>query len=41
MYIWEQDKSPDIEQQPSFGDRKYSKTLPQKTGVYKTNGNII
>ena len=26
----EQDKSSDIEKQPPFGDRKYSKTLPQK-----------
>ena len=25
----EKDKSSDIEQQPSFGDRKYSNTLPQ------------
>ena len=28
----EQDKSSDIEQQPPFGDRKYSNTLPQKRG---------
>ena len=28
----EQDKSSDIEQQPPFGDRKYSNALPQKRG---------
>ena len=28
----EQDKLSDIEQQPPFGDRKYSKTLPQERG---------
>ena len=34
--LWqEQDKSSDIEQQQHFGDRKYSKTLPQG-GRYKT-----
>ena len=33
----EQDKLSDIEQQPPFGDRKYSNIK----GVYKTNGNII
>ena len=38
----EQDKSSDIEQQPPFRDRKYSNTLPQKSGRgFKTNGNII
>ena len=31
--INEQDKSTDIEQQPPFGDRKDSKTLPQKRGI--------
>ena len=37
-----QDKSSDIEQQPPFGDGKYSNTLPRKRGGgYKTNGNII
>ena len=28
----EQDKSSDMEQQPPFGNRKYSNTLPQKRG---------
>ena len=31
--IQKEDKSSDIEQQPPFGDRKYSNTLPQKRGV--------
>ena len=39
-HVVEQDKSSDIEQQPLFGDRKYSNTQPQKRGV-KTNRNII
>ena len=30
LMLKEQDKSSDIEQQPAFGDRKYSNTLPQK-----------
>ena len=33
--IKEKDKSSCIEQQPPFGDRKYSKILPQKRGVKK------
>ena len=45
LFNWkEQDKSFDIEQQPSFGDRKMSNTQPQNRGgggVYKTNRNII
>ena len=32
LSVEEQDKSSDIEQQPSYGDRKYSNTLPQKRG---------
>ena len=35
MSIKEQDKSSDIEQQPPFGDRKYSNALPQKRGDTK------
>ena len=31
----DQDTTSDIEQQPPFGDRKYSKTLPQKRGDTK------
>ena len=38
--IQEQDKSSDIEQQPPFGNRKYSNTLPQKGEGDKTNENI-
>ena len=30
--LHEQDKSSNIEQQPPFGDHKYSYTLPQKRG---------
>ena len=41
MNVQEQDKSSDIEQQPSFGDRKISNIQPQKRGGYKTNRNII
>ena len=38
----EQDKSSDIEQQPSFGDRKISNIQPQnRGGGFKTNRNII
>ena len=33
-----QDKSSDIEQQPLFGDRKYSNTLPQKRWNIKPTG---
>ena len=41
-YIKEQDKSSNIEQQPSFGDRKWSNTQHQNRGRgYKTNRNII
>ena len=32
LFIQEQDKL-DIEQQPAFGDRKYSNTLPKKKGI--------
>ena len=32
LSLKEQDKSSDIEQQPPFGDRKFSNTLPQKRG---------
>ena len=32
LVLKEQDKSSDIEQQPPFGDRKYSKSLPQMMG---------
>ena len=31
--LQEQDKSSDIEQHSSFGDRKYSNTLPQNGGM--------
>ena len=31
--IQQEDKSSDIEQQPPFGDRNYSNTLPQKKGI--------
>ena len=31
--VWEQDKSSDIEQQPSFGDCTLSKTLHQMRGL--------
>ena len=34
--IEEQDKSSDIEQQPPFGGRKYSNTLPHKEGLGDT-----
>ena len=40
----EQDKSSDIEQQPTFGDRIISNIQPQNKGgggCYKTNRNII
>ena len=38
----EQEKPSDIEQQPPFGDPKYSNKLLQKRGGgYKTNWNII
>ena len=40
-YLGYQDKSSDIEQQLTLGDRKYSNTLPQKRWGYKTNGIII
>ena len=37
----EQDKSPDVEYQPPFGDRKSSNALTQMRGWgYKTNGKI-
>ena len=32
FYYQKQDKSSDIDNQPPFGDRKYSNTLPQKRG---------
>ena len=39
LTLKEQDKSSDIEQQPPFGDRKYSNTQPQnKGGVAKPTG---
>ena len=41
LYVEEQDKSSDIEQQPPFGDRKISNIQPQNRGGYKTNRNII
>ena len=34
ILVQKQDKSSDIEQQPPFGDRKYSNTLPQKRDKY-------
>ena len=33
VHFHEQDTSSDIEKQPPFGDRKYSKALPQKRKV--------
>ena len=37
-----EDKSSDIEQQPPFGDRKYSNTLPQKSvGVMSTKYEAV
>ena len=32
LHVREQDKSSDIEQQPTFGDCKYNNSLPQKKG---------
>ena len=36
-----QDNSSDIEQQPPFGDRKYSDTLLQKRGEYKQHYYLL
>ena len=36
----EQDKSSDVEQQPPFGDRKYSNTLPKKRGKIQNQRDV-